>query len=82
MKRIADDEYLEKAKRLSKDEAERLFSRMGEKLTHRLKSKIVSPLEAVAIQLEKEEEQLAEWRERWAEISAGERKKKEKEKNT
>jgi hypothetical protein len=76
MKKHPSEAYLEKAKTLSKEEAERLLTRMRGKLTRRLEDQILDPLEAVAIQLELEDEKLAEWRERWAEISARETKKK------
>ena len=78
MKRRASEEYLEKAKRLTKSEAEHLLARMRGKLTRRLEDRNLDPVEAVAIQLEIEDEKLAEWRERWAEISARENKKREK----
>jgi hypothetical protein len=61
-------EYLEKAKALSRKDAERLFSRMGGKLTRRLEDKRLSPLEVVALQLEMEDEQLEEWRKNIGEI--------------
>lgn len=64
----AEPLYIEKAKQLSQEEAERVFARMRGKLARRLDDKKVSPLEAVAIQLEIEDEELAEWRERVAEI--------------
>ena len=70
MKIIPSKAYLEKAKRLSSEEAEQLLARMRGKLTRRVEDKHASPLEAVAIQLEMEDEKLKEWRERWAEISA------------
>ena len=57
-----DEEYLEKAKLLSRDEVEHLFSRMRGRYTHRLDDKKIDPLEAIAIQLEYEDERLAEWR--------------------
>ena len=55
-------EYLEKAKALTRKDAERLFSRMRGKFTRRLEDKKYSPLDAVALQLQFEDEQLAEWR--------------------
>ena len=55
-------EYLEKAKALTRKEAERLFSRMRGKFTHRLEDKKYTPLDAVAMQLQFEDEQLTEWR--------------------
>jgi hypothetical protein len=61
-------EYLEKAKTLSRKDAERLFSRMGGKLSRRLEDKRLSPLDVVALQLELEDEQLEEWRKKIGEI--------------
>ena len=75
MKRIPAEEYLLKAKKLSKAEAERLFSRMRGKLGRRLDDNKMIPLEALAIQLEIEDEKLNEWRERFAEIKARDDKK-------
>ena len=76
MKRVISEAYLEKAKSLSREEAEQILSRMRRKLMRRVEDKETSPLEAVALQLQKEDEDLKEWRERWAEISAPENKKK------
>jgi Holliday junction resolvasome RuvABC DNA-binding subunit len=69
------NEYVEKAKALTKKEAERLMARMRKKFTRRLEDKKFSALEALAMQLEFEDEQLGEWRKSLAEI----RKKKHKE---
>jgi predicted O-linked N-acetylglucosamine transferase (SPINDLY family) len=62
------EDYVEKAKRLTKEEAERLMSRVRAKLMRRLEDKKISDLEVVAIQLEIEDEALNEWREKMAEI--------------
>jgi hypothetical protein len=43
-------------------------------MERRLENRTLDPLVAAAIQLELEDEQLTEWRERWAEISARENK--------
>jgi hypothetical protein len=75
MKLVPSKEYLEKAKLLSREEAEQLLARMRRKMMRRIEDKDTSALEAVALQLEKEDADLAEWRERWAEISARENKK-------
>lgn len=63
------DEYLEKAGQLEQEETERLLARMRTKLMRRLEDKKMSVQEAVAIQLEIEDEELQEWRARMAEIS-------------
>ena len=78
MKKIPSEEYLEKARQLSKAEAEQLLARMRGKLNRRLEDNKVDPLEAVALQLELEDEKLAEWRARWAEITERDSKKKGK----
>ena len=65
----ASPEYIEKAKALTKDDAERLFARMRGKLTRRLEHERLHSLDAVALQLQIEDEELQEWRQRWAEIA-------------
>ena len=75
------EEFLAKAKLLSKKEAERLMSRMSEKLYRRLKKDHLSSDEILGIQLEIEEDQLEEWREKMTQIKKKEEAKlKEKEK--
>jgi hypothetical protein len=67
MKEINSD-YLAKAKKLTAENRERVLSRIGGKLPkHFLKEKLTSE-EAIAIQLELEDEQLQEWRKNMAEI--------------
>lgn len=79
--KTAKDEYLEQASNLTANETERLLSRMSGKLPRRLDKDKVSKLEALAMQLEIEDEQLAEWRERMSEIKAKHHKDKHSEKN-
>lgn len=55
-------EYLAQAEQLTEEEAERLLSRMSGKLPRRLDKGKISRLEALAIQMELEDEQLHEWR--------------------
>ena len=62
------DEYLKKAAALSGKAAERLFARMRGKFTRRLEDKKYSPVEAIAMQLKFEDEQLEEWRKNVAKI--------------
>ncbi|MEI7917518.1 MAG: hypothetical protein WCH41_06890 [Methylophilaceae bacterium] len=57
-----NDDYIQKAKGLSQEERDRLLSRMVGKLPKRLQKEKLTPDEAIAIQLEVEEEQLQEWR--------------------
>jgi len=55
-------DYIEQAKNLSEEERDRILSRMGGKLPKRLQKEKLTVEEAIAIQLELEEEQLEEWR--------------------
>jgi|JI10StandDraft_1071094.scaffolds.fasta_scaffold135881_4 hypothetical protein len=71
-------EYLEKAASLTREEAERLFSRMRGKLIRKLEHDKIESLEAVALQLQLEDEDLNEWRQRWAEIAEREAKQNRK----
>lgn len=75
--KVAKDEYLEKAGQLSTEETERVLSRMGGKLPRRLDKDKISQLEALAMQLEIEDEQLAEWRAKMHEIKANHKDKKD-----
>jgi hypothetical protein len=68
--KTANQEYLEKAKLLTEEDAERLQLRMSGKLPHRLEKEKLSILEALAIQLELEDVQLNDWRESRAKIKA------------
>lgn len=61
-------DYMEKAKKLSKAQRENILSRMTGKLPKRLKKEKLTEDEAIAIQLELEDEQLQEWRENVAAI--------------
>lgn len=68
MRKTPSDESLEKAKLLSEEETERLLSRTRSKLLRRLESEKLTTLEVVALQLEIEDEDLSEWREKMADI--------------
>lgn len=61
-------DYIAQAKKLTGDDRERVLSRMGGKLPKRLQKEKLSADEAIAIQLELEDEQLQEWRKHMAEI--------------
>ncbi|MDP2760530.1 MAG: hypothetical protein Q8O64_09040 [Sideroxyarcus sp.] len=62
MSKISKPEYETKVKKLSAEEVERLLSRMAGKLPRRLRKEKLTREEALAIQLELEDEQLQEWR--------------------
>jgi len=68
MRKMPSNEYLEKASFLSEEETERLLSRTRSKLLRRLENEKMTALEVVALQLEIEDEDLSEWREKMAEI--------------
>ena len=74
-------EYLAQAQALSEAEQERVLSRMGGKLPKRLEKDKLSREEALAIQLELEDEQLQEWRERMHAIKAESKAKEKQEKS-
>lgn len=63
-----DIDYAAKAKKLSKAQREQILSRMTGNLPKRLKKEKLTENEALAIQLELEDEQLQEWRENVAAI--------------
>jgi hypothetical protein len=67
MKTINVD-YIAKAKKLSVEDRDRVLSRMGGKLPKRLQKEKLTVEEAIAIQLELEDEQLQEWRANMAAI--------------
>ncbi len=66
----ANPSYLEMAQKLSVLEQERVLSRMCGKLPKRLQKEKLTKQEAIAIQLELEDEQLQEWRTIMAELKA------------
>ena len=80
MAQKASPEYLDKVKKLSKAESERLLSRMTGKLPKRLLKEKLSEEEAMAIQLEIEDEQLHEWRKVMQDLREKEAAKAAKEK--
>jgi hypothetical protein len=71
-------EYVAKAELLSKEEIERVLSRMGGKLPRRLEKRKLSQVEALALQLELEDEQLEEWRKVMHDLKKKEESKKVK----
>ena len=81
MKDKVNPDYLEKVKQLSNDEAERVLSRMGGKLPKRLIKEKLTQEEAIALQLEIEDEQLQEWREKMAKLKEEDEKKDKKKKD-
>lgn len=81
MKDKVNPEYLEKVKQLSSDEAERILSRMGGKLPKRFIKEKLTQEEALALQLEIEDEQLHEWREKMDKLREEDEKREKKKKD-
>ncbi|MBF5040419.1 MULTISPECIES: hypothetical protein [unclassified Methylophilus] len=81
MKDKVNPVYLDKVKQLPADEAERILSRMGGKLPKRFIKEKLSQEEALALQLEIEDEQLQEWREKMAKLKEEDEKKEKKKKD-
>lgn len=69
MPKLSNPLYAEKVKKLSKIETERLLSRMSGKLPRRLEKDKLSREEALALQMELEDEQLQEWRKMMAALN-------------
>ncbi|MBF4988262.1 MULTISPECIES: hypothetical protein [unclassified Methylophilus] len=81
MKDKVNPVYLDKVKQLSADEAERILSRMGGKLPKRFIKEKLSQEEALALQLEIEDEQLQEWRDKVVKLREEDEKRDKKKKD-
>ena len=68
--KVPSSDYLVLAKSLNSDASERLLSRMTGKLPRRLDKDKLSQEDAIALQLELEDEQLSEWREKMNKLNA------------
>lgn len=72
--KVASQAYIDMADKLTQEESERLQSRMRGKLTRRIEDKKLNTLEALAIQLERDDVQLQEWRDKMRQIKDKEKK--------
>lgn len=79
--KVATEEYLEKAKLLSEEDAERVMARMRGRFARRAEDQKLTATEALALQLEYEDEGLMEWRERMAEMQMREKQKNKDKKS-
>ena len=79
MTKISKPEYLAKVALLTEEETERLLSRMVGKLPRRLEKGKLSQADALAIQMELENEQLQEWRKMMQVLKVKEETKKKEE---
>lgn len=82
MTKISKPEYLAKVALLTEEETERLLSRMVGKLPRRLEKRKLSQADALAIQMELEDEQLLEWRKMMQVLKIKEEAKKKEEVKT
>ena len=71
--RAPTPEYLEKVRQQSPEETERLMARMRGRFRRRTEEKKLSSIEALAFQLEYEDEELDEWRQRMSELREAEK---------
>ena len=65
---VPSKEHVAQARLLSREEAERLFARMRRRYQRAVKEGKLDPLDAAALQLAYEDEQLEEWRAKIAKI--------------
>ena len=63
-----NNEFIKLAESMNETASERILSRMTGKLPKRFKKEKLTKIEAIAIQLELEDELLQEWRKNFAEI--------------
>ena len=68
--KVPSSDYLALAKSLNSEASDRLLSRMTGKLPRRLDKDKLSQEDAIALQLELEDEQLSEWREKMNKFNA------------
>ena len=71
-----NEKYLKEAEKLTKEQKERLLSRMRGKLTRKLESEKLNFVEAIALQLKIEDDDLVEWRKKRNEIKEKDKNKK------
>ena len=71
-----DDAYVKAASQLNEDQKERLLCRMRDKFTRKWENQKLDTLHTLAIQLETEDAELADWREKMNEIKEKEKIKK------
>ena len=68
--KVPSSDYLALEKSLNSEASDRLLSRMTGKLPRRLDKDKLSQDDAIALQLELEDEQLSEWREKMNKFNA------------
>jgi hypothetical protein len=76
----ASDDFIKQAETLNEESAEKVLSRMTGKLPKRFIKEKLTKVEAIAIQLELEDELLQDWRENFAKVNLSHEKKGKKDK--
>jgi hypothetical protein len=76
----ASEDFIKLAETLDEESAERILSRMTGKLPKRLIKEKLTKVEAIALQLELEDELLQDWRKNFAKVNSSDDKKKKKDK--
>lgn len=66
--KLPTDEYLEQARQLIPEDTERLMARMRDRFARQLERRTLSAQQAIALQLEYDAEEVAQWRERMTEL--------------
>jgi hypothetical protein len=77
----SSDYFIKLAETLDEEYDEKILSRMTGKLPKRFMKEKLTKVEAIAIQLELEDELLQDWRNNFAKLKASDEKKKSKNKS-
>ena len=76
----ASEDFIKLAEKLDEESAEKVLSRMTGKLPKRFIKEKLTKVEAMALQLELEDELLQDWRKNFAKVNSSDEKKKKKDK--
>lgn len=76
----ASEDFIKLAEKLDEESAEKVLSRMTGKLPKRFIKEKLTKVEAIALQLELEDELLQDWRKNFAKVNSSDEKKKKKNK--
>lgn len=76
------EDFIKLAEKLDEESAEKVLSRMTGKLPKRFIKEKLTKVEAIALQLEFEDELLQDWRKNLAKLNEREDKKKKKDKTS
>jgi hypothetical protein len=76
----ASEDFIKLAEKLDEESAEKILSRMTGKLPKRFIKEKLTKVEAIALQLELEDELLQDWRKNFAKVNSSDDNKKKKDK--